>query len=469
MHGIWCLERLISNNIGLDSPYWLQELAGNTCIFLNRHFGDAEYRKFRKFLALSQWFTRRQLEQYQTEKLKQLLDHAFKNVPYYRDIFIKNNLTPDNFNSIKDLRKLPFLTKEDVVKNPDRLISGEVDRKYLLSGRTSGTTGVPMEFFSDMRYAYRDYAFFQRHHAYLGITGYKRKIRITGVVPENVFIPQSEQPDAIFTPQNKYLQLTGLREGLFHWEKKLELIRKFKPACIRGAPSVLYDFAGYLQEHNINDITSRVITATSENLFPYQRELIGRQFGCKVYDQYNCTEQAISAAECLRQNGMHLDMERGITEIIDNNGELLPDGKIGRIMATPLHNYAMPLIRYVTGDISAISETSCPCGRGLPLLESFDGRIKVFRYKNKFFGAHELSPIIGELKNIKECQFVQEKETEVVINIVKRDGFSENDEKKLIKYVHDLIDEKIEIKLNFVASIPRTKMGKFQLVVSKLR
>jgi phenylacetate-CoA ligase len=454
----------ISKNITLDSPYWLRESIGNFLLSYY-YFLNIRHLRFCRFLAASQWFPRLKLEQYQTERLKLLLNHAYKNVPYYTEIFIRNKLTPDDFNSIRDLRKLPLLTKEDIIKNMDKLISRKIDKKYLFSISTSGTTGTPMRFYRDRRYEHTHFAFYQRMLASLGISIYRRGV----IIWLRPFVLNDISDKYLYLAHAKQLTLATFHKGLPCWEEKLEFIRKFKPAYIRAGSSVLYDFACYLKEHNINDIVFECVFSSFENLFPHQRQLIEEQFKCKVYNYYVSQERVVSTFECLRQDGMHIDMERGVAEIIDDNGELLPDGKSGRIIATPLHIFAMPLIRYDTGDIGSVSEAPCPCGRGLPLLQSFDGRIsEVIRYKDKLMCPSAFSAVLCKFPNIKECQFVQEKETEVVMNIVRRDGFSEDDAKRLIEYLHSLIDEGLGIKLNFVDHIPRTKMGKFQLVISKL-
>ncbi|KPK98803.1 MAG: hypothetical protein AMJ95_02350 [Omnitrophica WOR_2 bacterium SM23_72] len=460
------VERFISNNVTLDSPYWLQELAGN--FFLSYiNFSNLNYLRFKKFLSASQYFSRWQLERYQTERLKLLLNYAYKNVPYYRDIFVKNNLVPEDINSLKDLRKLPFLTREDIIKNIDKLISSKIDKKFLFSVRTSGSTGIPVQFYRDIRYEYINYAFYRRTLASLGVAVNHNRGALIWLRP---FVLGNVSSGYAYDPCLKELSLATLRKGLPCWDEKLELIRKFKPFYLFAGSSTLYDFACYVKKHNIDDIALQCIVSSFENLFPCQREFIEKQFRCKAYNYYVCTERVISAWECLNQDGMHIDMERGIVEIVDDNGELLSDGHSGRIIATALHIFAMPLIRYDTGDIGSISDSPCACNRGSPLLKSFEGRInEVIRYKDKFIWSSALALISSQFKNIEKCQFVQEKETELIVNIVRRDGFSENDAKGIVAYLHNLIDEKLVIKLNFVEQIPRTEMGKFPFIISKVK
>lgn len=462
------LESIIKNNISLNSPYWLQELAGNfyLCYINLLDLMNIRHLKFRRFLATSQWSPRWKLEQYQAKKLKQLLKYVYNNVPYYKEVFEKNNLTLNDFETIADLRKLPTLTKEDVIKNFDKLVSRKANKKYLELVSTSGSTGKPMQFYRDTRDETIHFAFSRRAFSSINVNGFHRKIYIW-LTP---FIEKGIEEIYFYEPHLKRLSLSPFFQSLSLLDEYIKFIKQFRPMSILGSPSLLYQLACYTQEKNINDIKFKCIISYFENLFSYQREMIERQFRCKVYSYYISQERVLSAFECLNQDGMHIDMERGIVEIIGDNGEVLPEGYSGRIIATGLHNFVMPFIRYDTGDIGSISEVSCSCGRGLPLLKSIDGRTcEVIKYKDKYINSSALSVIVRLFKNIKECQFVQEKENELVSNIVKRNNFSENDMNEIISDLHKHIGEELDIKINFVEYIPRTKMGKFPFVVSKLK
>ncbi len=140
--------------------------------------GPIRYLRFCNFLGKSQWWPLWKLEQYQTEKLKQLLRYAYNNVPYYTEIFKKINLTPEDIRSIQDLSKLPILTKEDVIKNFDKLISRKAHRKHLRLKQTSGSTGKPMLFYQDQRNYAKEYAHVQRYRDWIGVNMRDRCVRL---------------------------------------------------------------------------------------------------------------------------------------------------------------------------------------------------------------------------------------------------------------------------------------------------
>lgn len=428
--------------------------------------GPIRYLRFYRLLKESQWWPRWKLEQYQTEKLMHLLRYAFDNVPYYTELFKRNNLSIDDIKTIKDLRKIPILTKEDIVRNLDKLISRKVNKKYLELVCTSGSTGKPMQFYRDRRYAFLGRAYAHRQADIMNVRIYDKHIYIWS----RPFVEKGIKDIYLYGPHLRRLSLSSLPASLNLCDKYLKLMKHFKPVFIQGNPSMLYNLACFAQENNINGISFKCFISFFENIFPYQREAIKKQFKCQIYSHYISEERVISATECLRHEGMHINMERGILEIVDENGKVLPEDNQGKMVATGLYNFAMPFIRYDTGDIGSVSEKPCSCGRGLPLLKSFDGRAsEVIKYKDKIIYSTTLSFLLWKFKNIKECQFIQEYEDEIKVNIVRRKDYSEKDTRELIETLKRMLDDELNVHINFADYIPRTKMGKFAFIVSRLK
>jgi len=374
-------------------------------------------------------------------------------------------LEPDDFKSPKDLKKLPVLTREDIANNLDRLISKKAKKKHLILKSTSGSTGTPVRFYRDEREEYINYAFVDRAYAAVGGRIYWRSVWIR----QRPFIEEKTNASYIYEPRFKQLTLPAHRCGRNYWEEKAALIKQYKPAYILANPYLLYELALYAKEKGISGLRFKFIMSAFENLYPYQRKVIEEQFQCKVYSRYECQERVISGFECQWQAGFHLDMEKSIVEVIDEEGEEVPPGKPGRIITTSLRNFAMPFIRYDIGDIGSVSDTPCRCGRGLRILQSLDGRSsQVIRYGDKTLCENDLSFAVMRCKCVKAMQFIQEREGELLVNVVKKEGFSEDDAGDLDRYLHELIDERLRVNLHFVDSIPFTPMGKFPLIISKL-
>ena len=113
----------------------------------------------------------------------------------------------------------------------------------------------------------------------------------------------------------------------------------------------------------------KTVLTLSETLYDEQRASIEAAFACKVFDHYGMAERVVFASECNEHAGHHLNLDYGITELLNSSNQPIEEGKLGKIVATSLHNFAMPFIRYETSDASAFKTRGCACKRGFPLIE----------------------------------------------------------------------------------------------------
>ena len=103
-----------------------------------------------RFLSSTEWLTEKELYDLQSTKLKQLIEHCYRNVPYYKRVFNELGLTPDDIQTRDDLSKLPILTKQIIKENFNDLISSDIDSRKSIDGSTGGSTGIPMRFKEDV-------------------------------------------------------------------------------------------------------------------------------------------------------------------------------------------------------------------------------------------------------------------------------------------------------------------------------
>ena len=109
--------------------------------------------KYYDFLEKSQWWSRAELDNYQNEKLRKLIRHAYGNVPYYRELFVKNNLHPDDIKTTEDLAKIPILTKKIIRKHfPEDITAQNIPKARVIQASTGGSTGEPLIFYIDKFY-----------------------------------------------------------------------------------------------------------------------------------------------------------------------------------------------------------------------------------------------------------------------------------------------------------------------------
>jgi len=450
-------------------PYYIGSFSARFRMLI--HCGSGGYInhiRFNKFLRESQWWPQEKLEEYQMKKLFSLLEHTINNVSYYTDLFKQRGLDLSDFSSLNDIAKIPLLTRESLADNADRLIAKNIDiadnKRYLLK-RTSGSTGSPIAIYWDKKEMYKQEIYNYWLYSMATISKLNKHIKLWS----RLFIDNKIKDVKYHDPYNARISLSTVPNTSDSMGEYLRIIDEFKPAYIIGPPSFLYNLAGYALENGFDDVNFPAFMSCYENIYAYQKKTITKQFRCNIFRCYGSEEFHTIAMECERGSGMHIDLRKGILEIIDEKGKVLPNGQKGRVVYTGLDNHAMPLIRYVLGDISTISTKRCSCERGLPLLESIDGRVsEIIKYNGKYIYPATLSVMLERFPNIKECQFVKD-DNKITINIVKRPLYSPEDTTRLVMMLKDMIDKNLNLDINFVDSIPRTKVGKFKFIINNTK
>jgi len=330
--------------------------------------------KFGRVLEETQWLSPKKIQQLQIRNLRALLRHAYETVPYYRRIFKKRRLVPDDIKRIDDLVKLPVLTKADVRKNYWNLVSRGFPKSELIP-YVSGGTGDQIKFFitkeqrswelaAEFRaYGWAGYRFGDKCVVFWGspidLAKYERIIKRLTSFLERV------------TVLNTYVLSNDILE------KYAYMLSRIKPEVVRGYASSVYMIAKYMLKSDFNDIHPKAVITSAESLLNFQRKTIEEAFGCKVFDYYGSREIGAIAAECEEHCGYHVSAENVVLEFV-RDGEHVSAGETGEILLTNLRNFGMPFIRYAIGDVGKPSDDLCSCGRGLPLMSSIEGRVSQF-------------------------------------------------------------------------------------------
>jgi phenylacetate-CoA ligase len=450
------------------SPILVQEVALNayaTRIHFQR-FG----RNFKDTLEQwhqTQWLSYRDLIELQNEKLRKLMRHAFETVPYYQRIMKDRKLSPSDFKVVRDLAKLPPLTREDVRSHSGSLISCEYRPRQLVKGHTSGTTGSPLQFYWDKNTCFINNIADWRQKNWAGLNYGDPHAVLLGrtIVP----IAQRKPPFWRMNYLQNQLWLSSFHMTEANLSLYLAKLEKFRPVALEGYPSTLFILAKYLESRNKMFPVKAVLTS-SETLHETQRETIEKAFGCRVFDFYGLAERTMFATECEKHEGHHVNMEYGIVEVINDEGSPVGDGEMGRLVGTSLHNFGMPFIRYETNDISSILPRPCSCGRGLPLMADVATKAEdiVVTPDGRFISPSVLTHPFKPLHGIKLSQIVQEDVKHLVVKIVQGSEYSHKEAELLVAALKQRLGEEMSIDIQIVESIPRTAAGKFRWVISKV-
>jgi phenylacetate-CoA ligase len=430
-----------------------------------------EVSKQLRFFEKTQWWKPKELEDYQNRKLRALIKHAYKNVPYYHNLLRSLNLYPDDIKTIDDLSELPILTKEEIRKNPEKFLAKNIKKISMIRSATSGSSGKVFEYMTDKRVLSISHALGLRAWGFAGYNIGDRLVTIAG----SSLLPQ----EATFLKKITFKANRNLPLSSYNMDNKkvinyVHQIIKFKPKFIRGYPSSIAIIANYLLENNINEIKPLAIMTTAETLFKSDRKVISDAFDCDVFDQCGCNDGGENLCECKEHVGYHIGIERAIHEFVDNANEPVPNNEISHIILTDLWNYAMPLIRYDAGDMGIPTDEMCPCGRGLPLLKSLEGRSidQIVLPDGKLIPGLTLTDALemyGMADKIIEYQIIQEKVDKFTINIVKNEGYNDESSAEIHNFFVGHLGASVDVKINFLDNIPRTNANKRRIVISKVR
>lgn len=432
-----------------------------------------KYRDFMecyKFVKKNEYESYENLKRYQEEKLQGLIQFSYDKVPYYHKLFKSLNLKPEDIRSIEDLQKLPILTKEIIRNNQTDFVPLNLkDQKYVVR-TTGGSTGVPLQY----RLSMQDGALaFDILYANWGYAGYELGDKVAVIAGSSLIrSTKSKIIGSIKAYMMNFKEYSSFDLSEKYMDNIVIGLNKFKPKYLKGFPSSMYLFAKHIKNRDLEiDFQPEAVFTTAEVLFNSQRELVEGVFNCEVFDQYGLNDGGVTAFECGMHKGLHIDMIRSIMEIVDENGNQLGADKEGEILATSLHNYAMPFIRYDTSDLGIVSDKKCVCGRELPLLKKIVGRttdILEFPDNMVVSGAAVVDMFKYFSDKIREYQVVQKKQNEILIRIVKDTAYSKNDSELIIKAFQGHVGTNIEINIEFVDRIETTKAGKWNFIIKEV-
>jgi len=429
--------------------------------------GDSRFYPTYKNLIKNQWKPFSELKRVQEAQLQRMIYYAYNRIPYYNKLFKGLSLKPENIRTINDLEKLPILTKEIIKKNWEDFKPAGLEKMKFYTWSTGGSTGTPFRYRLDKFDRFLGGALWYRGWSYAGYELGDRTIFMGGSSLD--INAKSYFTKLVHETARNIRMLSSFDMGENDMKNYVHIINRFEPRYMYGYASSFYSFAKWIEDNGINIHSPNGIFSTAEKLFPEMRKKIESVFGTDLYDTYGLGDGGVSAYECSEHSGLHIDTERGVMEFVDEDGHQLEEGE-GRIVATSLHNHAMPFLRYDTGDLGHIISKNCNCGRGYKLLKEVVGRsvdILITPEGMKIHGWFFLYIFWEYCKGIKEYQVVQEKLDKIVIKIVPEDDFDESQ----LHEIRETIRKRSlswEVEFKFVDKIERTGAGKYKFIINKI-
>ena len=422
--------------------------------------------RLRRELEQSQWWSRERLEQLQLTRLRGLLTEVAATVPFYRELFRERGLTPEQFQSLAALTRLPVIDKR-MIRERREAWQAEGARN-LQAQQTSGSSGEPLHFSLGKRRVSFDIAAKWRATRWWGVDVGDRELVIWG--------------SAIETGAQS--RIKALRDRLFRstlapaqdldperLDAILETIHQKRPRMLFGYPSVFARLAWRARERGVavDKLGIRVVFATAEVLRPEWRAVIAETFGCAVANEYGARDAGFIAREC-PEGGLHITAEEVILEVVDDDGAPVPAGQPGELVVTNLVGPEFPFIRYRTGDRGIIDPAPCPCGRGLPVLREVIGRSNdgLVALNGAWVHGSAFNYLLRELDGLQAYKIVQETRRRVRVFLVVDGQVPEPFAQRLIALFRERLGDDIDVELQRVDAIAPEANGKFRHVVCRV-
>ncbi len=440
-------------------------LVGKILLPLHEKFLRRRTFRYYRDLERSQWFSIRRLRELQLAKLQELVSVALNNTDAYADLAgVDRSWRPE---SLEDLRKLPLLDKASISSHREELVNRDVPGGPIRYN-TGGSSGEPLIFYFDKRRQAYDKAARMRTHQWWGVRPGEKEAYIWGAPVELNKQDRLKQFRDWLTNE-LLLSAFDLSEQSVGWF--VDRLRRFRPKCLFGYPSSI-SLMCQLANHaglDLTDLPVEVVFSTAEVLYDHQKEIISKALGgVPVVNGYGSREGGFIAHEC-PEGRMHITSENVIVEFV-KDGKPVGPGQSGEIVVTHLDNYAMPFIRYRTGDIGKPSDETCPCGRGLEVIKDLMGRSTDFVIAPDGRWVHGLALIyvIRDIPGVRQYQIVQMDADSICVRIVVDDNCPANGQERIRDGITARLGAEVRVEVEEVSEIAQDPSGKFRYVISQV-
>jgi phenylacetate-CoA ligase len=412
-----------------------------------------------------QWRSADELHALQWRKLQALIAHCWERVPFYRQWWGGTGMaSPADIRDRADYARLPLLTKPVIREQAEAMIAPAY-RGALYFKTTGGSTGEPLRFGYTRESYERRVAVMFRGYGWSGAHLGQRTAYLWGApvaAPAGFALFKDRLYHAVFN--RRMLNAFDMDER--RMAEYADAIDRFRPETIVSYVGPLVELAQWIERKGRTPHRPRRILGAAEALHPHQRELLERVFGAPTYDTYGCREFMLIAAECEHRDGLHLNSDHLYVEFAAGPDATGPSD----LIVTDLHNFGMPLMRYVNGDLGTPGATTCACGRGLPKLAKVDGRkLDALRLRDgRLIPGEYIVYVFLPVKGVKQYQVVQREPDALQVRLVPDADYDSAVHALIRDGIRKLAGDGIAIAFETVDAIALTSSGKRRVVVCEL-
>lgn len=395
------------------------------------------------------------IKKYQNKVWLELKNHACNTTEFYKEFRDKNFI------------EFPVISKNDIKENQGKFMSRKFSQDDLIQMSTSGSTGTPFVCYQDVNKKKRVNAEIIYYSEKVGYEVGKNLSYIRTVVKQN---KKSEFRQ--FLQNQTLLQCEKLNdEGIRELIRKLEEVSKNGSITLLAYASTYTAIKDYAKRNGIKSFANCHIGGVisgSEMLYDSTREAIKKLFKTEVISRYSNEENGVIGQDEGINNNFTVNEADYLVEILDDDGQRVPDGTLGRIVVTDFFNYAMPMIRYDTGDMGAIITKSVN-GREKKVICNFSGRKVdlIYDTSSNALSPHVITNAMWSFHDIKQFQFIQKGKNNYLLKLNLDGNFQRSAE--IIETLKNILGDKACIDIEKVEEIPVLASGKRRYIVNEWR
>ncbi len=448
----------------------LRRLAISTLLRLSRSMIIENLREIKDLEHMSPV----ELEAYQRNKLRRLLLHVHNSVPYYRERLADCGVVSGHNVRLDKFQQIPVLTRDLLRSEFPLLKSNDSSRRRSFSNSTGGSSGSPVSFIQNAEY--RDWNIANKiyYKTFAGQRVGDRELRLWGS-DRDLLQGRDDLRTRFTNALYNRKELNSFKLSTDSCVSFAKTWNSFKPQWVEAYAQSIFEFAKMVEKEGITLYRPRGVLTSAGTLYPSMKVTMERVFGCPVFNRYGSREMGDIACSCNARSGLHLSIWNHYLEILDDQGNEVAPGEMGRVHVTALNNFSMPLIRYDIGDIASFSdEDNCSCGRHTPRLSRVEGRsMSVFKTRGgalvpgEFF-IHFIG-VVFEEGAIRKFQVIQRDYDSIEIKIVAEDSELLNLKKGRIEdAIHKEMGDDCTILWTRVDDIFPLPSGKYLYTVSEI-
>jgi phenylacetate-CoA ligase len=404
-------------------------------------------------------------------RLRRMVAYAYRWVPYYRETLDRLGLTPADFRTVDDLRRLPFISVDDLQANPERLRSRQFAADLVLALHSSGSTGRPHTVWHDLAALYQNAAHAEREHLLWRQAAGKHRLRSLGIgstLSSAGLVRAATRANALWPRFVRHrASPLAIEDGPAAWAAALQ---ERRPDLLNAYGSAISRLVAYAQSAEPPVTWPPLVRYAADGLSGEARRWLNAA-GSQVFSGYQAIEAFKMGFECDQHDAYHVNDDLYPMRIVNAEGRDCPPGVVGEVVVSNLITRGTVLLNYRLGDLAARVEAACPCGRRLSRISFVQGRSH-----DTLFDTHgqEASSLVLEgpitaTPGVLEYQVRQLALDQIVVTLVAAPHCPRQQAaQRITAAAQARLGDSLRLEVRFVDAIDRTAGGKLRTVINEV-